>query len=304
MQVQVAKRQGVANGSTWAPGAASITLTVHRLTHEDEPEVLAFLAKRPVHTFGMVGFISANGLVSPHNRGTFYACRDEADQLQGVALIGHYILFETRMEAAIEVFARLAQECRSAHMVLGQQDNVETFWTCYADGGQSPRLNCRELLLELRWPIEVRDTVAGLRLATLDDLDLIVPAHAQSAFDESGVDPNQVDPAGFRQRCSRRIELGQTWVWIEGGRLIFKAEVITDTSAVAYLEGVWVDPQDRGQGIGSNCMSQLGRDLLTRSSSVCLLVNENSEGARACYKRAGYKLIGYYDTIFLKQQVQ
>ena len=302
MHVPTAKRQEIANGSALTPAAAS-PLTVAPLSHEHETEVLAFLAKRPVHTFGMVGFIKANGLVSPHNRGTFYACRDEAGHLEGVALIGHYILFETSTEAAIEAFAHLAQECRSVHMVLGEQDKIETFWTCYSDGGQSPRLTCRELLLEQRGPIDLRDAVFGLRLATLNDLDLIVPAHAQGAFEESGVDPSQVDPTGFRQRCSRRIELEQTWVLVENGRLIFKAEIITDTPTVIYVEGVWVDPQDRNKGIGSRCMSQLGRHLLRRSSSICLLVNEKSEAARACYKRAGYKIIGNYDTIFLEQQV-
>lgn len=302
MQVLATKRQDISKAGPWIISAAS-ALKVTPLTQEHEAEVLAFLDERPVHTFGMVGFIRANGLVSPHNRGTFYACRDKQGQLEGVALIGHYILFEARRDAAIEAFARLAQRCRNAHMVLGEQDKVETFWSYYADGGQAPRLFCRELLLEQRWPIEVREAVPGLRPATLSELDLVVPAHAQSALDESGVDPLQVDPEGFRQRCARRIEQGNTWVWIENGRLIFKAEVITDSSLVSYLEGVWVDPQERGNGIGSRCMAQLGRSLLSRSTSVCLLVNEKSEGARAFYKSAGYKVIGCYDTIFLKQQI-
>lgn len=300
MQVLATKRQEIA--SPW-PTDATGALTVNRLTQEHEAEVLSFLAERPAHTFGMVGFIRTNGLVSPHNRGRFYACRNEVGQLEGVALIGHYILFETRTDAAIEAFAHLAQECRNAHMVLGEQDRVETFWSYYADGGQSPRLYGRELLIEQCWPIEVREAVPGLRLATSNDLDLIVPAHAQSAFEESGVDPLQVDPEGFRQRCARRIEHGRTWVWIESGRLIFKAEVITDTPLVTYLEGVRVDPQERGKPIASRCMSQLGRNLLSRSKSVCLLVNEKFQAARAFYTSAGFQLIGSYDTVFLKQQI-
>jgi hypothetical protein len=47
------------------------------LSAVDAPEVLAFLAERPLHTVNMAGLIRANGLVSPHNRGTFHACRDE-----------------------------------------------------------------------------------------------------------------------------------------------------------------------------------------------------------------------------------
>jgi len=301
MHALATKRRQAAVAGPWTVSAAS-TLTVNRLDDEHEAEVLGFLDERPVHTFGMVGFIRANGMVSPCNRGTFYACRNEQGQLEGVALIGHHILFEARTDAAIEVFARLAQECSDAHMVLGEQHKVETFWSYYADGGQAPRLFCRELLLELRWPIEARECVTGMRPATLNDLDLVVPAQAQGAFEDSGVDPLQVDPEGFRQRCARRIERGQTWVWIEDGRLIFKAEVITDTALVSYLEGVWVDPQARRNGIGSRCMEQLGRSLLMRSRSVCLLVDEKADGPRAFYKTAGYEFIGCYGTIFLKQQ--
>jgi uncharacterized protein len=294
------------NESRVNPGAfrsRTSELILQKLTAEDEGEVMAFLSERPVHTFGMSGFIRSNGVVSPHNHGEFYACRDEEGELQGVALIGRYILVETRTDAAVEAFAHLAQNCRDAHMLLGEQDQVETFWSYYADRGQSPRLNCREYLFEQRWPVEVKPAVPGLRLATIDDLDLIVPAHAQIAFDESGIDPLQVDPERFRQRCARRIELGQSWVLVEDGRLIFKAEVVSDTPEIIYLEGIWVDPQERGRGIGSRCISHLSRNLLLRSSSVCLLVNEKNRSARAFYEKAGFKFISYYDTIYLEQQV-
>jgi predicted GNAT family acetyltransferase len=282
---------------------ASEPVIVERLTAEDEAEVLEFLNERPTHTFGMAGFIRRNGIVSPHNQGEFYACRDKHAELTGVALIGRYILFETRSDGAIKAFADLAQDCRNAHMLLGEQDEVETFWSYYADGGQSPRLYCREYLFEQRWPVEVKQEVPGLRLATMDDLDLIVPAHAQIAFDESGIDPLQVDPEGFRKRCARRIEMGQSWVLVENGRLLFKTEVVTDTPETIYLEGIWVAPHERGKGIGSRCMSQLSRSFLLRSSSVCVLVNERFKSAQAFYKKAGFKFIGHYDTIFLKQQV-
>lgn len=277
------------------------SLVLEALTADEEPEVMAFLNERSGYTFGMAGFIRTNGLVSPHNRGTFYACRDHERRLQGVALIGHHILFEARCDAAIEAFAGLAQECRNAHMLLGEPDKVEVFWRSYAEQGQTLRLACREMLLEQSWPIDVKEAVNGLRLANLDDLELVLPAHAQLAFDESGIDPLLNDPEGFRLRCARRIEKGQTWVLVEDGRLIFKSEVISDTQEVAYLEGVWVDPAVRGKGYGLRCMSQLVRELLSKSASVCLLVNEKFEDSQRFYKKAGFKFIGLFDTIFLKQ---
>jgi predicted GNAT family acetyltransferase len=119
------------------------------------------------------------------------------------------------------------------------------------------------------------------------------------AFDESGVNPLEADPEGFRRRCLRRIEQGRVWVWAEEGRLIFKADIVSDTPEVKYVEGVWVAPEQRGRGYGLRCLSQLSRELLARSGAVTLLVNEKSPEAVAFYRRAGYKLRSQYDTIFL-----
>jgi hypothetical protein len=277
-------------------------LTIVTLAVDDEAEVLAFLAERPIHTFGMAGFIRSNGIVSPHNRGAFYGCRDGKGKLEGVALIGHFILFETRSDAANREFARLAQKHSSVYMLLGEQEEVESFWGYYAGGGQAPRLFCRELLLEQRWPINVLDEVAGLRLATPDDLDLIVPAHAETALQDSGEDPLLRDPVGFRQRCAHRIEQGRTWVLVEGGRLVFKTEIVADTPEVVYIEGVWVDAQERGKNYGLRCLSQLSRTFLMRANSVCLLVNEKMVGAQAFYRKAGFRFVSSYDTIFLQRE--
>jgi predicted GNAT family acetyltransferase len=277
--------------------------TVHRLTDEHRDEVLTFLATRPTHTFGMAGFVRDNGLVSPHNRGTFYACRNDEGGLEGVALIGHFILFEARSAEAIAAFARVAQQCSTAFLLLGEEENVQAFWHYYSPGGQGVHLYCRELLCELNGPVEVREAAPSLRLATMDDLDLIVPAHAETALIESGIDPLETDPEGFRARCARRIEMGKTWVWTENAKLMFKADVISDTPEVIYVEGIWVNPDERGKGYGSSCISHLCRTFLQRTESVCILVNEKFKAAQAVYRKAGFRFTSYYDTIFLKSEV-
>jgi uncharacterized protein len=269
------------------------------LTAAEEAEVLSFLASRPIHTVVMAGFIHDNGLVSPLNRGTFYGCRDEEGRLAGVALIGHATLVEAESDEALAAFARVARECPRTHVMMGEQEKIERFWGHYAEGGRAPRLVCRELLMEQRWPVEVREAVEGLRPATPGDLDEVMAVQGQMAFEECGVNPLEADPEGFRRRCLRRIEQGRVWVWAEGGRLIFKADIISETPEVIYVEGVWVAPEARGQGYGLRCLSQLSRDLLGRAGAVTLLVNEKSPGAIAFYRRAGYRLSSYYDTIYL-----
>ncbi|MCA1607010.1 MAG: hypothetical protein LC775_16420, partial [Acidobacteria bacterium] len=88
---------------------ADVTITVFELTEEDRNEVLAFLAERSTHTVCMAGFIRDNGLVSPHNRGTFYGCRNSESRLEGVALIGHATLIEARTSRAMREFGLVAQ---------------------------------------------------------------------------------------------------------------------------------------------------------------------------------------------------
>lgn len=272
---------------------------VQALDNRHQTEVLDFLAARPLHTFIETSWIRDNGLVSPLNRGTFYGYRSENGGLKGVALIGHITLFETQADSALAAFAQLTKNCASAHAVLGEKDKIGGFMSHYTNGAAPPRLVCRELLLEKRAP-ENLNTVPSLRPARSDELELVVPIHAQTAFDESGVNPLDVDPSGFRERCARRIEQGRVWVAIEGGRLKFKADVVSDTPQVTYLEGVYVSSEHRGNGYGARCITQLTNHLLENTKSVCMLINEKNSAAQASYRKAGYHFREYFDTLYLQ----
>jgi GNAT superfamily N-acetyltransferase len=279
----------------WAPEVTAV-----RLSHEDENEVLELLAERPIHTVAMAGFIRNNGLVSEYNRGTFYGCRNLEGKLEGVALIGHSILIEARSESALRVFAEIAKNATDTHMIMGEAERIAEFVRFYSDGGQQLRRLCREILFELRWPVQVHAEVPELRLGTPDDLDLIVPVHAQLSYTESGVDPLEQDALGFKQRCVRRLRQNRTFVAVENGKLMFKADIISETPDAVYVEGVWVNPEKRGQGYAKRCLSHVSRMLLGRTRSVCLLANIENERAHNFYLKAGFKMRGVYDSIFLK----
>jgi predicted GNAT family acetyltransferase len=270
------------------------------LNDSTKPEVLDFLEERPAQTAMLSGLIRDNGLRSDFNRGDFFGCRNEHGELEGVALIGHATLFEARSERALYSLANRARNCAGTHMLMGQQDGVQMFWQFYAGRQAQMRNSCREHLLELRPPVELGEEVRGLRLATPEDLDAIVPIHAQMAFEESGLNPLDTDPEGFRRRYLHRIQKQRSWVWTDSGSVVFKAEIVSQTPHVAYLEGVWVNPDSRSQGQGTNCVLQLSKHLLSRSASVCLFVNEDNTSALRFYERMGFKDKESFDTIFLQ----
>src|SRR5918996_1694617 len=154
---------------------APATVHVERLQNGDAPEVLQFLSQRSIHTVTMMSLIRDNGIVSAFNRGTFYGCRDLKGQLEGVALVGHATLMETVSDRALAALAQVARECPNTHMIMGEKERMAEFWSHYADAGRRQRLACREWLFELSWPVEAREPVAGLRLATVAELDFVIP---------------------------------------------------------------------------------------------------------------------------------
>lgn len=284
---------------------------INLLTYGSEAEVLEFLSARPVHSVVMSSFIRDNGLMSDLNRGRFYSYRDHSGRIEGVALVGHATLFETNSDAALAAFARLVHSSEKVHVIMGEDAKIEQFWRHFTLSGSVPHQIGRELLFEQRRTVleqrsyETRNTVHGLRLATLEDLSVVMTTHARMAREELGlVDPTIADPKGFPERCARRIQQRRVWVLIENGALVFKADIVADTPDAIYLEGIYVNPEKRGQGYGLSCLTELSRNLLERTGSICLLVNEHNHKAHTFYQRAGFRLQCYYTTIFLKRAAQ
>jgi predicted GNAT family acetyltransferase len=216
-----------------------------------------------------------------------------------VALTGEIAMIEAHTEAALAALAHQTQKTQEIYLLIGDQEQIGRFWNYYETAGQPLRLYCRELFLELRRPAEAHKSMPKLRQATFDELEQLMAVHAQMAWEESGVNPLEVDPQGFRQRYARRVQQGRTWVHSDAGRLIFKAEVVSATPQTMYLEGVYVAPEDRLHGYGVRCLSALSRQLLTQTKSICVLLNEQNRAARALYRKAGYQTRGVYDSIFL-----
>jgi predicted GNAT family acetyltransferase len=281
-------------------GAASDSPRLQPLTATDEREVLEFLKMRPVHTVVMAGFIQDNEMEGSNNRGRFYSYRNSAGALEGVALIGHATLVEARSEEALVAFARQAKYSETPiHIMMSDGNSIERFWQYYAGGVRQPRLVCEELLFEIKHPVMVREAVPDLRLASAAELMPVAIAHAEIAFEESGVNPMEKDRDGFLKRVLRRIEQGRVWVVFDEDKLVFKADVIAETSEVIYLEGIYVAPDQRGRGVAADCLSQLSRVLLERVKYVCLLSNVNFRQAHNAYLKAGFKSSDCCVTMFV-----
>ena len=136
-------------------------------------------------------------------------------------------------------------------------------------------------------PPEAGDT--GLREARLDDLQLLVPACAEAHREEIGLDPLQRDPDGFRWRTQAQIGEGRSWIWVEDGAILFKAEASAWTPHAVQLQQVWVDPKARNRGYAKRGMRDLCRRLLAQVPAVCLFVRPENVAAIRVYESIGMR---------------
>jgi len=183
-------------------------------------------------------------------------------------------------------------------MIIGEERAVGELWDGAADAMPRPRDD------RPGQPVYMLETApepgeTELRAATLKDLDLLVPACAEAHREEIGIDPLVRDPEGFRWRTRAQIEEGRSWVWLEDGRIAFKAEASARTPSAVQLQQVWVDPHLRNRGYAKRAMRDLCRGLLAQVPAVCLFVRPENAPAIRVYEGIGMRrTITYRSLIF------
>jgi uncharacterized protein len=130
-------------------------------------------------------------------------------------------------------------------------------------------------------------------------LDTLLPAAVAMFTEEVGVSPTRVDGgAAYRARVAELVRAGQSLAWIEDGRVLFKADVGAVSRAACQLQGVWVAPQFRGQGIGQRATAAVVEYARTAIAPVVsLYVNDYNLAARAAYDRVGFRQVGTYSSV-------
>jgi RimJ/RimL family protein N-acetyltransferase len=184
-------------------------------------------------------------------------------------------------------FAQAAAASRS-RMIIGEERAVDELWEAAQRRLGKPRED------RPGQPVYVLDEPpapgsTGLREATPDDVELLLPACAAAHETEIGVDPLEADPEGFRWRTQAQIGEGRSWLWVENGTILFKAEASAWTPHAVQLQQVWVDPAVRGQGFATRGMRDLCRRLLARAPRICLFVRADNVPAIRLYDSIGMR---------------
>jgi hypothetical protein len=186
----------------------------------------------------------------------------------------------------------------SPRMLIGESRAVGELWEAVSGKLPEPREDRPgQPVFVITRPPEGVET--GLRPATQDDFDLLLPACAAAHEQELGVDPLRRDAEGFRWRTRSQIEEGRSWLWVEDGAILFKAEASAWTPSAVQLQQVWVDPIVRRSGFGARGLRDLCRRLLEAVPAVCLFVRSENVPAIRLYESIGMDHVLDYRSLLL-----
>ncbi|MYS87193.1 GNAT family N-acetyltransferase [Streptomyces sp. SID5474] len=132
-----------------------------------------------------------------------------------------------------------------------------------------------------------------------DELDLVMPACVAMFTEEVGVSPLIGDGGTlYRARVAELIAGGRAFARIEDGRVVFKAEIGAVTRHACQIQGVWVAPERRGEGLSEIGMAAVLRHALSEVAPIAsLYVNSYNGPARAAYRRVGFAETGAFMSV-------
>ncbi|MBW3084484.1 Mycothiol acetyltransferase [Austwickia sp. TVS 96-490-7B] len=185
--------------------------------------------------------------------------------------------------------------------IFGPAEQVSAIWERLASWWRPPLEVRPRQPLQVMGPTDPLGIAPDLRVrhATDHELDLLVPAAAAMFTEEIGYAPyvDRVGEVGYRHAVRSLVVRRRSYVLVAQGRVIFKADLGSVGVGAGQIQGVWVDPQYRGQGLAAPAMAQVVQLARREVDWVSLYVNDYNTAALRTYARVGFRTVGTYSTI-------
>ena len=202
---------------------------------------------------------------------------------------------------AIAAWSEFAGPERMCYSIVGPSQAAMALWRTLSERWGTPWSTVRDV--RPRQPVMTVDRTPPVapdrrvRRVTLEHWDAYHEAAVKMYTEEVGVSPEQGKPAGYRFYVRQLITSGRAFGLIEGGRVLFKADIGSVAGSVCQVQGVWLDPELRGQGRAASAMAAVVELARRTAPTVSLYVNDFNRPAVATYRRVGFVDVGEFATI-------
>lgn len=273
--------------------------SVRVLDETDLAAARTVLARDPISNVFVASRLEACGL-NPARLGAQVWGWFDSGRLQSLCYVGANVVPVEAGHVAAQAFAERARKYgRRCSSMVGNAAAISQMWEVLLPAwGPARDVRSPQPLLA----IDREPDVAGdpaVRRVRPDELDLVLPACIAMFTEEVGVSPVGSDGGAlYRARVAELIGQGRSFARIEDGRVVFKAEIGSATASACQVQGVWVDPQLRGRGLGTIGTAAVVQAALSDISPVVTLyVNTYNTAARASYARVGFTHVGDFASV-------
>ncbi|WP_043847680.1 GNAT family N-acetyltransferase [Crystallibacter crystallopoietes] len=289
------RQRGTAAGSAGLAGPGDIRV----LTEADTSLLWEAVNRDPVGNVFLAAHLESTKTAAPTGSGAEILGYFTPEGLAGACWAGvNVVPTGLSAEQGAHIGSYLASRNRRTSSIFGPAEAVMGIWSSYQHTSGKPfDVRPRQPLMELRGTPSV-PAAAEVRFSEPEDLDVLLPACVAMFEEEVGYSPMAGGGQHYRQRVRSLIARGHSLIQRdEAGEVVFKAELGNVSGAAVQLQGVWINPKYRGQGLAAPALAAVV-ELSRRFAPVAsLYVNDYNHRAIAAYERVGFSRVGTYATV-------
>lgn len=203
---------------------------------------------------------------------------------------------------AIDAFVRALSGVRRCSSIVGPAPQALRLWNGLCEHWGRPWSTVREVrpsqpMMALSeppaWEADPRLQRMGSQYA-----EAYFEAAVRMYTEEVGVSPIiGGDPGPYRAYVRQVIDTGRAFGIVDNGRVIYKSDIGSAAQGVGQIQGVWLDPAYRGQGLAAPAMAGVAALARQEFPTLSLYVNSFNSAARATYRKVGFSEVGEFATI-------
>lgn len=265
---------------------------------DDLHEVEALLAQRPVENLFLAAKISQYG-IDRRRVGKIHGFERDG-RLTAVCLDGGTIFPAGFDPDAVPAFVRALGPSRTAASILGPSMTALGLYVGLIERwpgawGKVSNVRQRQPLMVLDSP-PANDGDERVRLLSTREYESYLAASVHMYTEEIGSSPFKYG-GGYERYVKERLHQGDAYGIVEGGEVVFKADLGPKLGNQAQLQGVWVHPHRRGEGLSVPALASMLRLVMERYGLVSLYVNDFNTPAIRAYERLGFRTVGALATV-------
>ncbi len=276
-----------------------MALTVRQLDDSDLRPVMELLFENQIENLFVSSRIRVGGL-DPFTLGCRIWGAFRADELVSICHTGYNLCIVGDDDEAIGAFANKLGPNRRATSIVGLSTIVQkTYQALSSKYGRSwsevREFRWRQPMMAINKPPKL-PVDERVRKILPEEFEIYFPAAVAMYTEELGISPLD-GTSGYANYVKSLLRNGKAFGIIEDGKVIFKTDIGANTGFICQLQGIWVAPKFRGQGIGKAAISAVTSLCLNDYRIVSLYVNDYNRRARSIYSKLGYVEIAEMATV-------